>query len=65
MKNLTEIIGNSESIVIEWKPSLSQINEIIETVSAFCNTEGGKVFIGISKHGSLVGVQIGKNKKYH
>jgi ATP-dependent DNA helicase RecG len=41
---------------------LSQINEIINTISAFANTEGGKVFIGVSKTGKLLGTQIGKDK---
>jgi len=27
--------GFSESMVIEWKPPLSQINEIIESIAAF------------------------------
>ncbi len=60
-ENLSGIIGTSESMHIEWKPSLSQINEIIEAISAFSNTEGGKVFIGISKSGKLLGLQIGKD----
>jgi len=60
-KYLTQIVGNSESLKAEWKPSLSQINEIIEAISAFSNTEGGKVFIGISKSGKLLGLQIGKD----
>lgn len=61
IKNLSNLIGISESATIEWKPSLSQINEIINTICAFLNTEGGKVFIGISKSGKLLGVQIGKH----
>ena len=43
-RNIENIIGMSESTVVEWKPSLSQINEIINTIAAFANTEGGKVF---------------------
>lgn len=49
-----------ESTTVECKPSLSQINEIIETISAFSNTEGGKVFVGVSKTGKIIGMQIGK-----
>lgn len=37
--NLSEIINVGESMHIELKPSLSQTNEIIETISAFANTE--------------------------
>ena len=53
-------IGFCESTTVEWKPSLSQIHEIIESITAFANTEGGRLFIGISKVGEVIGVQIGK-----
>lgn len=59
-KKILNLIGTSESTTIEWKPSLSQVNEIIETIIAFFNTEGGKIFVGISKTGELLGIQIGK-----
>ncbi len=56
-----KLIGSAESLNIEWKPSLSQVNEIIETISAFSNTEGGKIIIGVSKSGKALGVEIGKD----
>src|SRR3989338_2983943 len=56
-----KLIGAGESMTVEWKPSLSQIHEIIETVTAFANTEGGRLFIGVSKTGSVLGVSIGKD----
>ncbi len=55
------LIGQSESTTIEWKPSLSQINEIIESIAAFANTEGGRLFIGVSRDGKAAGVSIGKD----
>ncbi|MBI4974964.1 MAG: putative DNA binding domain-containing protein [Candidatus Omnitrophica bacterium] len=60
-KNLSKLIGSSESTTIEWKPSLSQINEIIESIAGFSNTDGGRIFIGISKHGDAIGISIGKD----
>ena len=60
-KSITNIISANESITVEWKPSLSQISEIINTISAFSNTEGGRIFIGVSKSGHLLGIQIGKD----
>ena len=60
-KELTNLIGATESLNVEWKPSLSQINEIIENVSAFSNTEGGKIIIGVSEEGKLLGVDIGED----
>ncbi len=59
-KKISQSIGLSESTTIEWKPSLSQTHEIIESITAFANTEGGCLFIGVSKHGEVSGVQIGK-----
>lgn len=59
-KNVSKLIGPSESTAIEWKPSLSQIREIIETVAAFSNTEGGRLFVGVSKDGAVTGVSIGR-----
>ena len=56
-----KLIGASESMKIEWKPSLSQINEIIESIAAFSNTNGGRLFVGVSKDGKVLGVQIGKD----
>jgi len=58
----TQIMGNAESSKVEWKPSLSQINEIIETIAGFSNTEGGKVFVGVDGGGRVIGVQIGKER---
>src|SRR3989338_7587947 len=56
-----KLIGTGESMTVEWKPSLSQIHEIIESVTAFANTEGGRLFIVVSKTGSVLGVSIGKD----
>lgn len=49
-----------ESTTVEWKKSLSEIKEIIKSISAFSNTKGGRIFIGISREGKPIGVQIGK-----
>jgi ATP-dependent DNA helicase RecG len=50
----------AESTTVEWKHSLSGTEAIVETAVAFANTEGGRIFIGVSPEGKVVGVQIGK-----
>jgi len=39
---IENLIGAAESEILEWKSSLSQLNRIIETISAFSNTKGGR-----------------------
>lgn len=52
-----------ESQRIEFKKSLAERKEMLETISAFANSEGGEVFVGIeeNKDGSvkeIVGIRI-------
>ena len=47
-------------MTVEWKQSLAEMEKIIETVTAFANTEGGNVFVGVKDSDNIVGVQIGK-----
>ena len=46
---------------MEFKESLKLKNEIGETVSAFSNSDGGAVIVGVSDRGGVSGVDIGKN----
>lgn len=56
-----ELIKKGESESLELKSSLSQVNEIIETIAAFANAKGGKIIIGISNKGEILGLKIGKD----
>ncbi|HPP29421.1 MAG TPA: putative DNA binding domain-containing protein [bacterium] len=49
-----------ESGKIEFKKSAGEWKEIVETICAFSNTDGGKIYIGVSDSGKITGVQIGK-----
>lgn len=62
-KELKDLIKEREHV--ELKSSLSLINEIIETVSAFSNTGGGKIIVGVNDAGKVLGVEIGKNTIEH
>ena len=53
-------INFSESEIVEFKNSLSEMDQILETVSAFSNTKGGKICIGVADDGAINGVTIGK-----
>ncbi len=53
---LQDTIRQGESARIEFKSSFQK--EVIETLSAFADTQGGMVLVGISDAGQAVGVSI-------
>jgi hypothetical protein len=69
-KSLVEIVReacrNGEGLQVEFKPFIDPENakfkEIIGTVVAFANTQGGRIFIGIDNDCGLLGIdeQLGK-----
>ena len=50
-----------ESEKMEYKISLAEWRDIIETISAFSTTKGGTIQVGVSDDGKIVGVDVGKN----
>jgi len=59
--DIEKIISQGESEITEFKKSTGEWKEIIETVSAFSNTRGGEILVGINNSGEVKGVEIGKN----
>ena len=58
MENLLAQIQQGEGQKIEFKTSFQK--EVIETVVAFANAKGGKVFIGVTDSGEITGVELNK-----
>ena len=58
---MTKFIDKKESENLELKRSVGEWKEIVETVAAFSNTSGGRIIVGVSKSGNIVGMEIGKN----
>ena len=50
-----------ESETVEFKSSLAELKQILETLSAFSNGEGGRVFVGVGDEGQIKGVDLGRN----
>lgn len=61
LKNIKNLIKKKESENLEFKSSLSGLKEIIRTISAFANTKGGKIIIGVSDSGNILGIDVGKD----
>lgn len=58
--NLKKLISQGESETVEFKKSLGEWKEIVETICAFADTESGRIIIGVLQTGKLLGVEIGK-----
>lgn len=56
----TKKLNINESKTVEFKSTLSEMDQIIETVSAFSNTKGGTLYIGVEDNGTINGVSLGK-----
>lgn len=67
-KDLEELIKNGETNFVEFKSTLrwdlkqKKINKalehaIVKSISAFLNTEGGFLFIGVDDNGTVLGLQ--------
>jgi hypothetical protein len=53
--DLEEIIKRGENEQVEFKRDLSNREDFLETVSAFANTEGGSILVGVDDNGTVVG----------
>lgn len=58
---LSNLINNGEGESAEFKASLSQIDAILKTISAFSNKIGGTILIGVTDDKKISGVDIGRN----
>ncbi|MEX0567817.1 MAG: RNA-binding domain-containing protein [Candidatus Njordarchaeota archaeon] len=57
---IEEWLSRGESETVEFKRSLGEKKEILETVVAFANKNGGTILVGVDDDGTAVGVHIGK-----
>ena len=55
---LRRLISSGESESVEFKTSFDKVT--IETLTAFANTKGGSVIIGVTNRGEPQGIQLGK-----
>jgi len=55
---LQEIVTAGESESIEFKKSTGHLIRAGETLCAFLNGKGGRVFFGISPEGQIIGQQV-------
>jgi len=63
---LASLLDQGEGPTLEWKGDLGEgpaIGEFFESVTAFANTEGGTIFVGVDDHGNLRDIDPDKSKQ--
>ena len=56
-ENLKRIIAEGESVEVEFKQSFHSVQEIARIISAFANTQGGLLFLGLKDNGTIEGIK--------
>jgi len=55
---INKLIAQNESQICEFKTSFQE--EVLETIGAFANAQGGEIIIGVSPDGAICGVALGR-----
>jgi hypothetical protein len=55
------LIKQDEGQTVEFKKSLSEQEQAIDSLCAFANVDGGTVFFGVRPNAQIVGVDVGEN----
>lgn len=60
-EDVYDTLLHGESQTVEFKSSLAEEREGIQTMVAFANSQGGWLFFGVNNDGTAKGVHVGKN----
>ncbi len=60
---IRELIGQGEHQQLDFKFEINDARKIARTLSAFANTDGGKLLIGVKDNGKIAGVR--SDEEYH
>ena len=62
-EELLAVAAHGEGETVEFKRSVAELDKVVETVSAFANTHGGVVLIGVRPDGQIGGTEVGQTTR--
>jgi predicted HTH transcriptional regulator len=62
-RHIRELIAQGEHQLLDFKFEINDAKKIARTLSAFANTDGGKLLIGVKDNGKIAGIR--SEEEYH
>jgi len=56
-KNIIDLIRNGENLYTDFKFEISDSRKIARSISAFANTDGGRLLVGVKDNGKIAGIR--------
>src|SRR5690606_41433174 len=60
---IKKLILDGEGLTLDFKKTISNYEKIARTLSAFGNTSGGKLLVGVEDNGAVVGVSCEEDEQ--
>ncbi|MFS8616284.1 MAG: ATP-binding protein [Solitalea sp.] len=61
---IKKLILDGEGLTLDFKKTISNYEKIARTLSAFANTSGGKLLVGVEDNGDVAGVSSEEEEKF-
>ncbi|PWK79313.1 putative DNA-binding protein [Mucilaginibacter oryzae] len=62
--NVKKLIFEGESVILDFKKTITSCEKIARTMVSFANNKGGKLLIGVADDGTIKGVKSEEEEKY-
>lgn len=62
--NIKKLILDGEGLKVDFKKTIPNYEKIARTLSAFANTNGGKLLVGVEDSGEVTGVKSEEEEKF-